>query len=152
MNTFPSKLLLFRTLSIKQKIRSLRIELQQITISCIPALWILYIRGCLVWKSLITPITHRKRKCNTSELGPRPLSFIIYVNNIPDMSSLNIRPSQFAGDIGISTHAINIKRMIKLSQALKFIKHMGLRRWPNIIPPLGQCVKWRIKQNVKNFS
>ena len=36
-----------------------------------------------------------------------PLFFIIYVNDIPDMSSFNVRLSPFADDIGIWTHATN---------------------------------------------
>ena len=36
-----------------------------------------------------------------------PLLFIIYVNDIPDTSSLNVRISQFADDMGIWTHAAN---------------------------------------------
>ena len=53
-----------------------------------------------------------------------PLLLIIYVNDIPDMSSLNVRLSQFADDMGI---------WAKLSKALKLIE-----AW---------CSKWRIKQN-----
>ena len=38
-----------------------------------------------------------------------PLLFIIYVNDIPDMSSLNVRLSQFADDMVIWAHATNAK-------------------------------------------
>ena len=48
-----------------------------------------------------------------------PLFFIIYVNDIPDMTSLNARLSQFADDMGIWTHAANTKWIeIKLPKAL----------------------------------
>ena len=63
-----------------------------------------------------------------------PLRFIIYVNDIPDMSSLNVRLSQFADDMGIWAHATNAKWVkAKLSNALKLIE-----AW---------CSKWRIKLN-----
>ena len=63
-----------------------------------------------------------------------PLLFIIYVNDIPDMSWLKVRLSQFADDMGIWTHAANAKWIkIKLSKALKLIE-----AW---------CSKWRIKLN-----
>ena len=58
------------------------------------------------------------------------LLFIFYVKDIPDMSSLKVRLSQFAVDIGIWTHAGNAIK-IKLSKALKLIE-----AW---------CSKWRIK-------
>ena len=52
-----------------------------------------------------------------------PLLFIIYVNDIPDMSSLNVRLSQFADDMGIWAHATNAKWVkAKLSKALKLIE------------------------------
>ena len=52
-----------------------------------------------------------------------PLLFIIYVNDIPDMSSLNVRLSQIADDMGIWTHAANANWIkIKLSKVLK-LKH-----------------------------
>ena len=63
-----------------------------------------------------------------------PLLFIIYVNDIPDMSSLNVKLSQFADDMGIWAHATNAKWVkAKLSKALKLIE-----AW---------CSKWRIKLN-----
>ena len=63
-----------------------------------------------------------------------PLLFIIYVNDIPDMSSLNVRLSQLADDMGIWAHATNAKWVkAKLSKALKLIE-----AW---------CSKWRIKLN-----
>ena len=63
-----------------------------------------------------------------------PLLFIIYVNDIPDMSSLNVKLSQFADDMGIWAHATNAKWVkAKLSKALKLIEV-----W---------CSKWRIKLN-----
>ena len=63
-----------------------------------------------------------------------PLLFIIYVNDIPDMSLLNVRLFQFADDMGIWTHATNAKWVkAKLSKALKLIE-----TW---------CSKWRIKLN-----
>ena len=63
-----------------------------------------------------------------------PLFFIIYVNDIPDMSSLNVKLSQFADDMGIWAHATNAKWVkAKLSKALKLIE-----AW---------CSKWRIKLN-----
>ena len=63
-----------------------------------------------------------------------PLLFIIYVNDIPDMSSLNVRLSQFADDMGIWAHATNAKWVkAKLSKALKLIE-----AW---------CSKLRIKLN-----
>ena len=66
-----------------------------------------------------------------------PLLFIIYVNDIPDMSSLNVRLSQFADDMGIWAHATNAKWVkAKLSKALKLIE-----AW---------CSKWRIKLNAGN--
>ena len=50
------------------------------------------------------------------------------------MSSLKVRLSQFADDMGIWTHASNAKWIkIKLSKALKLIES-----W---------CSKWRIKLN-----
>ena len=55
-----------------------------------------------------------------------PPLFIIYVNDIPDMSSLNVRLSQFADDMGIWTHATNAKWVkVKLSRALKLIEGYG---------------------------
>ena len=63
-----------------------------------------------------------------------PLLFIIYVNDAPDMSSLNVRLSQFADDMGILTHTTNSKWVkAKLSTALKLTE-----AW---------CSKWRIKLN-----
>ena len=38
-----------------------------------------------------------------------PLFFIIYANDISDMSSLNVRLSQFVDDMGILAHATNAK-------------------------------------------
>ena len=65
-----------------------------------------------------------------------PLLFIIYVNDIPDMSSLNVKLSQFADDMGIWAHATNAKWVkAKLSKALKLIE-----AW---------CSKWRIKLNAE---
>ena len=55
-------------------------------------------------------------------------------HDIPDMSSLNVRLSQFADDMGIWAHATNAKWVkAKLSKALKLIE-----AW---------CSKWRIKLN-----
>ena len=52
-----------------------------------------------------------------------PLLFIIYVNDIPDMSSLKVRFSQFADEMVIWTHAANAKLIkIKLSKALTLIE------------------------------
>ena len=63
-----------------------------------------------------------------------PLLFIIYVNDFPDMSSLDVRLSQFADDMRIWTHAANAKWVkVKLSKTLKLIE-----AW---------CSKWRIKLN-----
>ena len=50
------------------------------------------------------------------------------------MSSLNVRLSQFADDMGIWTHATNAKWVkAKLSKALKLIE--------------ARCSKWQIKLN-----
>ena len=69
-----------------------------------------------------------------------PLFFIIYVNDIPDMSSLKVRLSQSADDTGIWTHAANakwVKIKLGLSKALTFIE-----AW---------CSKWWIKLNVRQI-
>ena len=52
-----------------------------------------------------------------------PLLYIIYVNDIPDMSSLSVRLSQFSDDLGIWTHAANVKwGKTNLSKAFKLIE------------------------------
>ena len=63
-----------------------------------------------------------------------PLLFIIYVNDIPDLTEANVRMCQFADDMGLWTHAKNIKAVeIRLGKALSMIEE-----W---------CSKWRIKLN-----
>ena len=49
--------------------------------------------------------------------------FIIYVNDIPDMSSRSVRLSQFSDDLEIWTHAANVKLgKTNLSKALNLLK------------------------------